>query len=49
MKTFLCGRQKCCPELHTASNGTISITDDYGGIVTMTKEQWDDIKTRETK
>jgi len=37
----LCGVQGCCPtvEIHHGTN-TIVINDDYGGKVTLTKEQW---------
>jgi len=37
----LCGVQGCCPtvEIHYGSN-KIVITDDDGGKVTLTKEQW---------
>lgn len=37
----LCGVQGCCPtvEIHHSSDKII-ITDDDGGKVTLTKEQW---------
>lgn len=37
----LCGVQGCCPtvEIHHSSDKVI-ITDDDGGKVTLTKEQW---------
>lgn len=37
----LCGVQGCCPtvEIHRGSDKVI-ITDDDGGKVTLTKEQW---------
>lgn len=37
----LCGVQGCCPtvEIHHSSNKVV-ITDDDGGKVTLTKEQW---------
>ena len=39
----LCGVQGCCPtvEIHQDTNKII-ITDDHGGQVTLTKEQWQD-------
>lgn len=43
MKTIsLCGKPSggCCPELHVGSDGSISITDDYGGIVTLKKDEF---------
>jgi hypothetical protein len=33
----LCGGRKCCPTLKIGDD--ITIVDDYGGKVTMTKEQ----------
>lgn len=43
----LCGAQGCCPtvEINHASN-KIVITDDDGGKVTLTKEQWQDALTK---
>jgi len=43
----LCGVSGCCPEveIHHDSNKVI-ITDDYGGKVTLTKEQWKEAKTK---
>ncbi|MBT9136540.1 MAG: hypothetical protein DDT34_01622 [Firmicutes bacterium] len=37
----LCGVQGCCPtvEIHRGSDKVV-ITDDDGGKVTLTKEQW---------
>lgn len=39
-RTKLCGVQGCCPtvEVHHGSNKVV-ITDDFGGKVTLTKEQ----------
>ncbi len=39
----LCGVQGCCPvvEISETSN-TVIITDDYGGKVTLTGDQWKD-------
>ena len=41
MRIQLCGVQGCCPtvEIHHGSD-KIVITDDDGGKVTLTKEQW---------
>lgn len=39
-----CERPRACPELHEASDGSISITDDYGGIVTMTQKQFKELQ-----
>jgi len=41
MKEFtMCGRPgKCCPVAKVYDDGKIIITDDYGGKVTITKEQ----------
>jgi hypothetical protein len=50
MKTMsLCSKPSggCCPELYVRSDGSIGITDDYGGIVTMTKEQFEVLKKTE--
>ncbi len=43
----LCGVQGCCPtvEVHHGSD-KIVITDDDGGKVTLTKEQWREALTR---
>lgn len=38
MKFSLCGRAKCCPQADVNENGTITITDDYGGKVQLTKD-----------
>lgn len=47
MRTIsLCCKRGRCPELHEGSDGSISITDDYGGIVTMTKEQFNKLLTK---
>lgn len=37
----LCGVQGCCPtiEIH---RDKVTITDDYGGKVNLTKKQWQD-------
>jgi len=42
MRTIsFCGKGRCCPELHVSSDKkTVSITDDYGEIVTMKYEQF---------
>jgi hypothetical protein len=41
----LCRRPHgCCPELHKGSDGSISITDDYGGIVTLKKEEFEKLQ-----
>ena len=49
MRTInLCGGpNSCCPEIHIGSNGSISITDDYGGIVTLSKDEF--IKLQQVK
>ena len=40
MKSYnLCGRGACCPHLHDNEDGTFTITDDYGGKVTLTKDE----------
>ena len=39
-----CGVQGCCPVLKM-SGKAITITDDYGGVVKMTKEQWNALVT----
>ena len=39
-----CGRPGACPELHKGSDGSISITDDYGGIVTLKKEEFEKLQ-----
>lgn len=43
----LCAVQGCCPtiEIHHES-GKVVITDDDGGKVTLTREQWKDAVTR---
>ncbi len=38
-QVVLCGRGKCCPILKEKSNEEIIITDDYGGSITIKKEQ----------
>lgn len=40
-RIHLCGVQGCCPtvEIHHSSDKVV-ITDDDGGKVTLTKEQW---------
>jgi len=42
MKYVICGRPgACCPEVeHAAATDTVSITDDDGDIVVMTREQF---------
>ncbi len=43
----LCGTQGCCPtvEIHHGSDKVV-ITDDDGGKVTLTKEQWTEALTK---
>jgi hypothetical protein len=46
MKIYLCGRPNaCCPELeYNPTTDMVSITDDDGDIVCMTKEQFEVLK-----
>ena len=37
-KIVLCSGSKCCPEAYVNGN-SVTITDDDGGTVTLTKEQ----------
>lgn len=47
MRTIsLCGRGKCCPEVHIEEN-KVYITDDYGGIITLDKAEF--IKLQQVK
>ncbi len=42
----LCGGQGCCPTVTTdQTNGRVTITDDDGGTVVLTAEQWAAAKT----
>ncbi len=39
---FSCGVQKCCPSVRMSKN-KISVKDDNGNKVTMTRKQWEDL------
>ncbi len=41
----LCGRAKCCPVVTMNDDKTVTITDDYGGKVTLTDEQIEMLKS----
>ncbi len=36
-----CFQENCCPTLHYLSNGQVKLTDDYGGSVTFTKQEFE--------
>ena len=38
----LCGVQGCCPTVEISENEVV-IKDDFGGKVTLTKAQWDEL------
>jgi hypothetical protein len=49
-KIVLCGNPKggCCPVVDISDNeNKVTITDDYGGQVRMTKEQYKLLKTKD--
>lgn len=41
----LCGVQGCCPTV-TFTKRTVTITDDQGGKVRLTKTQWKDLAAK---
>jgi hypothetical protein len=44
-KTKLCGVQGCCPIVEKNANGIV-ITDDENGRVTLTPQQWEDLRAK---
>ena len=46
MKTIsLCRRPGgCCPEAHISSDNSVTITDDYGGVVTLKEKEFEKLK-----
>jgi hypothetical protein len=47
-QTKLCGTQGCCPTVSKAGD-KVAIVDDDGGHVTLTKAQWEDLRTKMAK
>jgi hypothetical protein len=41
----LCGVQGCCPTIDFTDPQKIVITDDFGGSVQLTKDQWEEMKS----
>ena len=45
MKMMLCGgRKKCCPSIEELGNG-VTISDDYGGLVILTKKEFKELQS----
>jgi len=42
----LCGVQGCCPTVDFTNPEKIVLTDDFGGTVQLTHEQWAELKAR---
>lgn len=42
----LCATQNCCPAVDFTQQDKVVITDDYGGKVTLTRSEWDYLKTK---
>jgi len=42
----LCGVQGCCPTIDFTDPEKVVITDDFGGSVQLTHEQWTELKSR---
>lgn len=46
-RVFLCGVQGCCPSVEVNHDtGKVVIKDDFGGTVTLTKEEWIDAQRK---
>lgn len=43
-KIKLCGGQGCCPEVDFTQPDKVVITDDHGGKVQLTKDEWGILK-----
>lgn len=43
--TLLCGKNDCCPII-TVAKKEVTITDDFNGKATLTREQFDILKTK---
>ena len=47
MKIMLCGgNKKCCPTVEELGNG-VTIKDDYGGLVILTKDEFKQLQSVE--
>lgn len=42
----LCGDRGCCPTLDFSNPNKVILRDDIGGRVSLTREQWEDLKER---
>lgn len=42
----LCGTQGCCPTVDFTDPKAVVLKDDFGGKVTLTPEQWRDMKNK---
>lgn len=42
----LCGVQGCCPTIDFTDSEKVVLQDDFGGKVQLTREQWNELKTR---
>jgi hypothetical protein len=42
----LCGVQGCCPAIDFNDPKSVVLTDDFNGKVTLTREQWADLKAK---
>jgi hypothetical protein len=43
-KIRLCGVQGCCPTVDFGKPDIVTINDDFGGKVTLTRDQWAELK-----
>ncbi len=42
----LCGVDGCCPSVDFTDPQKVVVNDDFGGRVQLSREQWDDLKTK---
>jgi len=42
----LCGTQGCCPAVNFDDPNEVVLTDDFGGRVRLSRDEWQDLKSR---
>ncbi|MFZ3073912.1 MAG: hypothetical protein WA093_02150 [Minisyncoccales bacterium] len=42
----LCGVNGCCPTIDFANPLKVTLRDDFGGMVRLTRDQWQDLKAK---
>ncbi|PIP30452.1 hypothetical protein COX25_04630 [bacterium (Candidatus Howlettbacteria) CG23_combo_of_CG06-09_8_20_14_all_37_9] len=42
----LCGVQGCCPTIDFTDSQNVILKDDFGGRVQLTRNEWEELKTK---